>query len=53
MRLEALFRLLGGDDFEELLLPRGLRTAASSSLSAGEALAWLMATVSRRRARRA
>ena len=24
MRFEALFRLLGGDDFEELLLPRGL-----------------------------
>ena len=35
MALEALARLLGGHDFEELLLPRrAARTAASSSLSA-------------------
>ena len=54
MALEARARLLGGDDFEELLLPRG-RADRGEQLALGARCAWrsaLMATASPRRARR-
>jgi hypothetical protein len=52
MRVEALFRLLGGDDFEELLLARGLPDGGEQFALGVRGLASLTATASRRRGRR-